>query len=139
MCILERSTQIVLVLWNELKKWVTTIIISHYNLLINIMPYLQIPVMADLPVGDNLQDHILMGVTFNDRTNSAGAALPSMTTMLQYLIFRSGQWLLWWLLVVRFLFIKELISLCFNMCNNSLIPEKDICYEVLISFIKLPK
>lgn len=51
---------------------------------------MHIPVMADLPVGDNLQDHILMGVTFNDRTNSAGAALPSMTTMLQYLIFRSG-------------------------------------------------
>lgn len=70
-----------------------TIIISRYNLLLYGMSYLQIPVMADLPVGDNLQDHILMGVTFNDRTNSAGAALPSLTTMLQYLIFRSGQWL----------------------------------------------
>ena len=53
-------------------------------------PHQQIPVVADLPVGDNLQDHIFTTLSFKDNTNSAASVAPSMAAVLRYLVFRSG-------------------------------------------------
>ncbi|XP_062603388.1 glucose dehydrogenase [FAD, quinone]-like [Saccostrea cucullata] len=51
---------------------------------------LRIPVLAELPVGENLQDHIMTAMFYNDNTNSGGSTSPSIATILKYLIFRSG-------------------------------------------------
>ncbi|XP_062603385.1 alcohol dehydrogenase [acceptor]-like isoform X1 [Saccostrea cucullata] len=51
---------------------------------------LRIPVTADLPVGENLQDHIMTTMFYNDNTNSGGSTSPSIATILKYLTFRSG-------------------------------------------------
>ena len=53
-------------------------------------PDQQIPVVADLPVGDNLQDHIFTTLSFKDNTNSAASVAPSLAAVLRYLVFRSG-------------------------------------------------
>ncbi|XP_062566969.1 glucose dehydrogenase [FAD, quinone]-like [Saccostrea cucullata] len=52
-----------------------------------------IPVVTDLPVGENLQDHIMTFLDFQDNTSSAAteAKLLSPLTILEYLAFKSGR------------------------------------------------
>ncbi|XP_052710366.1 L-sorbose 1-dehydrogenase-like isoform X2 [Crassostrea angulata] len=49
---------------------------------------LKIPVEADLPVGNNLEDHTMLFLLFRD--NSSSSLSPSMWSHLQYQLFRSG-------------------------------------------------
>ncbi|XP_048768060.1 glucose dehydrogenase [FAD, quinone]-like [Ostrea edulis] len=51
-----------------------------------------IPVIADLPVGDNLQDHIMTFIDFHDNSSSVTnlAKVSSPVTILQYLAMKSG-------------------------------------------------
>eukprot|EP00105_Crassostrea_gigas_P046509 XP_019930657.1 PREDICTED: choline dehydrogenase, mitochondrial [Crassostrea gigas] len=49
---------------------------------------LKIPVEADLPVGNNLEDHTMLFLLFRD--NSSSGSSPSMWSHLQYQLFRSG-------------------------------------------------
>lgn len=51
-----------------------------------------IPVVADLPVGDNLQDHIMIFMDFHDNTSSAITKdkLMSPTSLIQYFLFKKG-------------------------------------------------
>ncbi|XP_048768061.2 alcohol dehydrogenase [acceptor]-like [Ostrea edulis] len=51
-----------------------------------------IPVIADLPVGDNLQDHIMTFIDFHDNSSSVAslATISSPITILQYLAMKSG-------------------------------------------------
>ncbi|XP_052710386.1 glucose dehydrogenase [FAD, quinone]-like [Crassostrea angulata] len=49
---------------------------------------LKIPVVADLPVGNNLEDHVFALMLFPD--NSSSAFSPSLWSLLQYQIFHSG-------------------------------------------------
>lgn len=54
----------------------------------------QIPVTADLPVGDNLQDHLMTIIDYHD--NSSGVAnidtASSPLTILHYLAMKSGKY-----------------------------------------------
>jgi hypothetical protein len=54
--------------------------------------YLQIPVEADLPVGENLQDHMMAALDFHDNTTSAVnfEKLASPLPFLQYFTLGSG-------------------------------------------------
>ncbi|XP_048768066.2 alcohol dehydrogenase [acceptor]-like isoform X2 [Ostrea edulis] len=51
-----------------------------------------IPVIADLPVGNNLQDHIMTDMEFYDNTTSATTTAKAMSpsAIIQYLATRSG-------------------------------------------------
>ncbi|XP_061176434.1 glucose dehydrogenase [FAD, quinone]-like [Saccostrea echinata] len=51
-----------------------------------------IPVVTDLPVGDNLQDHIMTFLDFHDNTSSMAteAKLLSPITLIKYFAFKSG-------------------------------------------------
>ncbi|XP_061176433.1 glucose dehydrogenase [FAD, quinone]-like [Saccostrea echinata] len=51
-----------------------------------------IPVVTDLPVGENLQDHIMTIVDFHDNTSSVTtkSKIISPITIIQYLAFKSG-------------------------------------------------
>ncbi|CAL1544147.1 unnamed protein product [Lymnaea stagnalis] len=53
---------------------------------------LKIPVMADLPVGENLQDHILfdVGVKVNDSVTFSLDSMTSVWSYIQYKLFGSG-------------------------------------------------
>lgn len=53
----------------------------------------QIPVLADLPVGDNLQDHLMMYPYFyeiQEPLACTGDQAESLSELLKYLIFRKG-------------------------------------------------
>uniref|UniRef100_K1QLR0 Glucose dehydrogenase [acceptor] n=1 Tax=Magallana gigas TaxID=29159 RepID=K1QLR0_MAGGI len=50
---------------------------------------LKIPVEADLPIGNNLEDHTMLFLLFRD--NSSSGLSPSMWSHLQYQLFRSEQ------------------------------------------------
>uniref|UniRef100_A0A8W8J676 Glucose-methanol-choline oxidoreductase C-terminal domain-containing protein n=1 Tax=Magallana gigas TaxID=29159 RepID=A0A8W8J676_MAGGI len=52
------------------------------------MVYQQIPVKVDLPVGNNLEDHLMLLMIFRDNTSSGFG--PSGWDTLQYKLFRSG-------------------------------------------------
>nr|XP_034331224.1 glucose dehydrogenase [FAD, quinone]-like [Crassostrea gigas] len=49
---------------------------------------MKIPLVADLPVGNNLEDHLMIMMVFMD--NSSAAFNPSTWSFLQYQLFRSG-------------------------------------------------
>ncbi|XP_048768069.2 glucose dehydrogenase [FAD, quinone]-like [Ostrea edulis] len=51
-----------------------------------------IPVVADLPVGDNLQDHVMTFLEFHDNSSTVAslAKVSSPITILQYLAMKSG-------------------------------------------------
>ncbi|OWF43153.1 glucose dehydrogenase [FAD, quinone]-like isoform X2 [Mizuhopecten yessoensis] len=55
---------------------------------------LGIPVLADLPVGENLQDHFMIPLAFRINTTGpiTGDKLTSMWTVKQYEYFRTGLW-----------------------------------------------
>lgn len=50
--------------------------------------------IADLPVGDNLQDHIMTFIDFHDNSSSVTnlAKVSSPVTILQYLAMKSGKY-----------------------------------------------
>ncbi|XP_061193408.1 alcohol dehydrogenase [acceptor]-like [Saccostrea echinata] len=50
-----------------------------------------IPPVVDLRVGENLQDHIMTAMFYNDNTTSGGSTSPSLASILKYLTFISGQ------------------------------------------------
>lgn len=54
--------------------------------------FLQIPVVADLPVGQNLQDHLFfdVGVRIREPLTTAWSSLFQWQTMLQYKLFGTG-------------------------------------------------
>eukprot|EP00105_Crassostrea_gigas_P022108 XP_011441494.1 PREDICTED: glucose dehydrogenase [FAD, quinone]-like [Crassostrea gigas] len=51
-----------------------------------------IPVVADLPVGDNLQDHIMISIDFHDNTSSAITKdkIMAPSNLIQYFLFKKG-------------------------------------------------
>ena len=53
---------------------------------------LQIPVVADLPVGDNLQDHLFFDyhVGLKEAVSVTTDNLNSFWTWLQYTVFKTG-------------------------------------------------
>lgn len=52
----------------------------------------QIPVVADLPVGKNLQDHVMTLLEFHDNTTRVATKpkLASPMNILKYLLFGTG-------------------------------------------------
>ena len=61
---------------------------------VTVIQLLQIPVVADLPVGDNLMDHLFVDVPFlvNDSISISPKEIGSWRATLEYEVFGTGEY-----------------------------------------------